>query len=129
MTKYKCACCGEYTLTEPSGFYEICKNCGWEEDEVQNDLIDFRGGANVISLREAREIYKKAIKENLNPWQEIDKANDYARKHWNQEEEEDSHKKLGYLLNNEDNEDNEDIYFTLCQKISQKCCKRDSYSK
>ena len=95
MTKYKCACCGEYTLTEPAGSYEICKNCGWEEDEVQNDLIDFRGGANVISLREAREIYKKAIKENLNPWQEIDKANDNACKHWNQEEEEERHKKLG----------------------------------
>ena len=82
MTKYKCACCGEYTLTEPAGCYEICKNCGWEEDEV-------------------REIYKKAIKENLNPWQEIDKANDNACKHWNQEEEEERHKKLGYLLNND----------------------------
>ena len=95
MTKYKCACCGEYTLTEPAGSYEICKNCGWEEDEVQNDLIDFRGGANVISLRESREIYKKSIKENLNPWQEIDKANDYACNHWNQEEEEERHKKIG----------------------------------
>ena len=127
MTKYKCACCGEYTLTEPAGCYEICKNCGWEEDEVQNDLIDFRGVANVISLREAREIYKKSIKENLNPWQEIYKANDYARKHWNQEEEEEErYKKIGYSLNNEDNED---IYFTLCQKMSQNCCKRDNYSK
>ena len=101
MTKYKCACCGEYTLTEAAGCYEICKNCGWEEDEVQNDLIDFRGGANVISLREAREIYKKAIKENLNPWQEIDKANDNACKHWNQEEEEERHKKNRNLINND----------------------------
>ena len=87
MTKYKCACCGEYTLTEPAGYYEICENCGWEEDEVQNNLIDFRGGANTISLREAQEIYKKAIKENLNPFAEIQKADRYAREHWNLEKE------------------------------------------
>ena len=37
--------------------------------------------------REAQEIYKKAIKENLNPFAEIQKADRYAREHWNLEKE------------------------------------------
>ena len=38
MTKYKCACCGEYTLTEPAGYYEICENCGWEEERSTGNI-------------------------------------------------------------------------------------------
>ena len=53
-----------------------------------------RGGANVISLREAREIYKRAIQENLDPAGEIQKANEYAHKHWNLEKEKERFYKL-----------------------------------
>ena len=94
MTKYKCACCGEYTLTMPTGYYDECDNCGWVDDNVQNKYIDFRGGPNTISLREAQEIYKKAIKENLNPFAEIQKADRYAREHWNEKEEKEKLYKL-----------------------------------
>ena len=59
-TKYQCACCGQATITEPD-FYEICSVCGWEDDEVQRDDPDYQGGANQMSLNEARAAYKKGL--------------------------------------------------------------------
>ena len=103
--KYKCACCEEYTLTKPEGYFQECSKCGWVEDAVQNDKIDYRGGANTISLREAQDIYKKAIQENLNPKRQIQDANEYAHEHWNQKEEEERDKRLGYWIDDEDDED------------------------
>jgi ribosomal protein L37AE/L43A len=53
--RYGCPCCGRATLTEaPTGTYEICKECGWEDDPVQFHDPDYRGGANSESLHEAR---------------------------------------------------------------------------
>ena len=106
--KYKCACCGEYTLTKPSGYYDSCSKCSWVDDTLQNELIDYRGGANTISLREAQEIYKKSILENLDPAREIFKANKYAHEHWNQEEEEERGKRLGYWIDDEDDDEDDD---------------------
>lgn len=42
-----------------SGTFEICPVCFWEDDSVQFNDIDFAGGANKESLREARENFKK----------------------------------------------------------------------
>jgi hypothetical protein len=42
---------------QPPGTYEICRECGWEDDYVQFRDPDYRGGANSESLREARENY------------------------------------------------------------------------
>lgn len=56
---YSCPCCGFLTVSEPPGSYEICPVCNWEDDLVQFKNIDFRGGANKESLREARENFKK----------------------------------------------------------------------
>ncbi len=57
---YPCPCCGFLTVTEkPPGTFEICPVCNWEDDNVQFNDIDFRGGANEESLREARENFKK----------------------------------------------------------------------
>ncbi|HWQ41310.1 MAG TPA: CPCC family cysteine-rich protein [Desulfosporosinus sp.] len=56
--KYKCACCGQDTITEPD-FYEICPICGWEDDDLQRNEPDYRGGANEMSLNEAKEAYKR----------------------------------------------------------------------
>lgn len=39
---------------EPNGSYEICSNCGWEDDFVQRRDPNYRGGANTASLREFR---------------------------------------------------------------------------
>jgi hypothetical protein len=56
--RWPCACCGWFTLDErPSGTFEICPVCGWEDDGVQLADPDVGGGANVPSLREARSEY------------------------------------------------------------------------
>jgi len=53
--KYACLCCRYPTLSEPpSGTYEICPVCFWEDDPVQADDPTYRGGANEESLDEAR---------------------------------------------------------------------------
>ena len=58
--KYKSVCCGNITLEhqEPL-YYEICPVCFWENDPIQNNHPDFRGGANEISLNEAILNYKE----------------------------------------------------------------------
>jgi hypothetical protein len=39
--------------------FEICPVCNWEDDDVQFNNPDFRGGANQESLNEAKKNYKK----------------------------------------------------------------------
>ncbi len=41
--------------------YEICHNCMWEYDPFQEKYPDYSGAANVMSLNQAREAYKKGI--------------------------------------------------------------------
>ncbi|MGT0193850.1 CPCC family cysteine-rich protein [Burkholderia pyrrocinia] len=48
-----CPCCGMPTLSE-SGGYEICPICNWEDDPVQSSDVSFEGGANELSLAQAR---------------------------------------------------------------------------
>lgn len=57
--KYKCPCCGLYTFEEPaSGNYEICPVCMWEDDPVQFKDPTSEGGANRVSLLQARKNYE-----------------------------------------------------------------------
>lgn len=57
--KYKCPCCGYYTYDEkPNGNYDICPVCFWEDDPIQLDDHDAEGGANKVSLNQARTNYK-----------------------------------------------------------------------
>lgn len=57
--RFPCACCGNLTMSEnESGTFEICPVCFWEDDNVQYNNIDFEGGANQESLRQARENFK-----------------------------------------------------------------------
>ena len=53
--KQLCACCGKSMV----GFYEICGICGWQNDDIQNEDPDFDGGANEMSLNEAKQAYKE----------------------------------------------------------------------
>lgn len=67
--RFPCPCCGHLTLEEkPPGTYEICRVCGWEDDSVQFHDVDYRGGANAESLREARENYSKYGSHAAPPW-------------------------------------------------------------
>ena len=39
----------------PSGTYEICEVCFWEDDSVQFRNPEYEGGANKVSLKDARQ--------------------------------------------------------------------------
>lgn len=56
--KYTCPCCGHRTLDE-RGAYEICPECGWEDDgQDDHDSAVVRGGPNGRqSLDAARAAY------------------------------------------------------------------------
>ncbi len=63
---YQCPCCGYLTFDEePSGSFDICPVCYWEDDDTQNNDPTYGDGANGISLNTAKENYSKfgAIKE------------------------------------------------------------------
>ena len=52
---FPCSCCGYLTMgSEDTGSFDICPVCGWEDDNVQADNPDRRGGANGMSLNEAK---------------------------------------------------------------------------
>jgi len=55
---YPCPCCGFLTRSDfESGTFDICPVCNWEDDDVQFHNIDYEGGANKESLRQARQNY------------------------------------------------------------------------
>lgn len=58
MEKYKCPCCGYYTLGE-EGAYDVCPVCFWEDDSSQSSDCDLAGGANKICLSEAQKNYRE----------------------------------------------------------------------
>ena len=51
MYDFDCAVCGNAVNEEDCGH---CFTCGWDGDTVQENEPDYRGGANKISLNEAR---------------------------------------------------------------------------
>lgn len=56
--KISCPCC-EAKVFSARGKYEICSVCGWEDDPVQLSKPDYVGGANTLSLNQARQEWKK----------------------------------------------------------------------
>lgn len=60
MDKHKCPVCGRYEFSETDSF-DVCEVCGWEDDELQEDDPDYSGGANPMSLNEAREAWKETL--------------------------------------------------------------------
>lgn len=61
MMKYKCPCCGYWAIeSDDEVVVEFCDVCLWQYDEVAHDNPNKNvGGANKISLNEARENYIK----------------------------------------------------------------------
>ena len=50
-----CACCGKSVVE----LFDMCEVCGWQYDNVQNSEPDYRGGANKMSLNEAKQAFKE----------------------------------------------------------------------
>ncbi|MBQ9610772.1 MAG: DUF2974 domain-containing protein [Lachnospiraceae bacterium] len=68
VEKYKCPCCGYYTFKERAGgTYDICPVCYWEDDLIQLNDETYEGGANKVSLKQARINFLKfgACEERL----------------------------------------------------------------
>ncbi len=64
--KYECVCCGARVLTEcPPGTYEVCPMCGWEDDKSQFLDPDYGGGANPISLNQAKIQFQLKEKKEI----------------------------------------------------------------
>ena len=55
MTKDLCPVCGLYAYEEK---YDICPICGWENDPVQASDHDYMGGANKISVNQAKHFFE-----------------------------------------------------------------------
>jgi len=60
INKVKCPCCGNYTIDgEDEVITDICPVCFWQYDEVCHNKPELSGGANHVSLNEAKSNYKK----------------------------------------------------------------------
>lgn len=68
---YACPCCGYLTFDDLlDSSFEICAVCFWEDDNVQNEDPDYKGGANGISLKIAKQNFQLfgAIKKEFIPY-------------------------------------------------------------
>ena len=57
--KYKCPCCGYFTFEKKERTYDICPVCFWEDDPEQYKNPTLKGGANHVSLCDARVHFKQ----------------------------------------------------------------------
>ena len=56
-SKTFCPVCGKPDVDE----YDICTNCGWENDTIQLKKPSFSGGANKMSLEKAKWAYSEGM--------------------------------------------------------------------
>ena len=54
-----CPVCGKHWFSD---IFEVCPVCGWENDMIQEMEPDLKGGANEMSLNEARIAYSEGRK-------------------------------------------------------------------
>ena len=68
----KCPVCG-LTVFEYDNNFDICSACGWENDGVQLSKPDLAGGANEMSLNQARAHWQELLRiaKEVNPNIEI----------------------------------------------------------
>lgn len=55
LKEVKCPCCGMTMVSD----YDICPICDWENDPLQMANPDLSGGANEMSLNEARTAMRR----------------------------------------------------------------------
>lgn len=53
-----CPVCNKHRFGVDEDYY-ICPVCGWENDLVQNANHDYAGGANQLSVNQAREAFRR----------------------------------------------------------------------
>ena len=53
-----CPVCNKHRFGVDEDYY-ICPVCGWENDLVQNENHDYVGGANQLSVNQAREAFRR----------------------------------------------------------------------
>ena len=54
--QYPCPVCGRYEF-EKEDDYDICNVCGWENEKYQITHPDEEGGANRMSLNQAKKAW------------------------------------------------------------------------
>ncbi len=83
LPPYKCKVCGQ-GVVEFS--HDICKICGWEDDDVQNENKDYIGGANEMSFNQYKKFWENnkedIIKNKQIPFYAIEKSQEYYEKHF-----------------------------------------------
>lgn len=60
MNNIKCPVCNNFTFPADDfpGSHIICSLCVWEDDDVQYYNPEFKGGANEVSLNQAKRNFK-----------------------------------------------------------------------
>ena len=61
MVNTTCPVCGLEEAFEVPESWEICPRCNWEDDPVQRSDPDYWGGANDLSLNQARHAWLKGL--------------------------------------------------------------------
>ncbi|WP_413512615.1 CPCC family cysteine-rich protein [Myroides odoratus] len=57
--RYECPCCGYFTFFDkPINTFQDCPVCLWEIDGIQNENPSYVGGANQVSLNQAKENFQ-----------------------------------------------------------------------
>ena len=51
-----CPCCGKKNAVDGIGLYDICQNCGWEDDPIQRDDPDSLGINGKMTLNQAKKL-------------------------------------------------------------------------
>ena len=80
-----CPCCGYDTFGEDKrGQWKLCPICYWEDDPIQLQDHHYSGGANSVSVAEARENYAKfgACEEHLVKYTSLPKTIDKRKPDW-----------------------------------------------
>lgn len=65
--KVLCPCCGLHAHIAKPGGHSICPICKWQDDNVQRADPDFMGGANKMSLNQARALFAQGKDKRGNP--------------------------------------------------------------